>query len=114
MQHAVTTLRVRNGLATDAADLVAHVAIDKAPQSGHACDIVHAIADEQSWMRGPESGGNKAVDLFGSMLAIRVKNNDKLEATVKDVPTQVGALTLKIVATVVKTDEKEKAVPTKL
>ena len=38
----------------------------------------------------------------------------KLEGTVKDVPTQVGALTLKIVSNVVKVDEKEKAAPAKI
>jgi len=38
----------------------------------------------------------------------------KLEGTVKDVPTQVGALTLKIVSNAVKADEKEKAAPAKL
>ena len=52
MQHAEAALRVGNRLAAEAADFVAHVAIDQAPKEWHPAHIIHARAEKQFGARG--------------------------------------------------------------
>jgi hypothetical protein len=76
--HSITALRVRNFLATNAADLIAHVTVHYAPHKRHARNVVHAIPNEKrgSCHRGCRC--QKSIDLFGKMLTIGIKEDDPM------------------------------------
>src|SRR4051812_12594090 len=74
VDHAETALSIGNVLAAGAADLPAHVPIDRAPHQRHFTHIVHAGADQKLRARSL-SGFEKTGNLLGQMLAIGIEND---------------------------------------
>ena len=74
MHHAEAALRVGNILAAGTADLAAHVTIHHAAHQRHLAHVVHPGADEELADAG-RGGGEKALDLFGQMLAVAVEDH---------------------------------------
>ena len=72
-------------LATNATDFFAHVAINNAPQEGHARNIIHPIPNQKLGFQRRPGRRDKPVDLFGTMLAVSVQNDDIIKSSVEPV-----------------------------
>src|SRR6266446_4900358 len=82
MHHPKAALGIRNWLAAETADSVAHVAIDPPPHQRHLAYVSHPAANQEFCARRA-SGREKPRDLFWPMLAIAVENNDVVEVAIQ-------------------------------
>src|ERR1700731_1314041 len=75
MHHPEAALGIGNLLAAGTADFAAHVTIHHLAHHWHLAHVVHAGTDQEFADAGG-SGREKALDLFGQMLAVAIEDHD--------------------------------------
>src|SRR5262245_35821020 len=89
MQHAVTTLCIRNSLSADPADLITHITVDDAPHKRHAGDVVHPVSNEKRWSCHRGCRCQKSIDLFGKMLTVGIQKDHPRDLWILSAARQV-------------------------